>query len=55
MVTIIRKGLSREKIRLALKKRMVKIKGPDLKKYCGCLTLSDDPLTLQKLWRNEWE
>jgi hypothetical protein len=55
MVTIIEKGLSREKIRLALKKRKVKIKSPDLKKYCGSITLADDPLTLQKKWRNEWE
>jgi len=55
MVTIIKKGLSREKIRLALKKRIVKINGPDLKKYCGCITMVDDPLMLQKQWRNEWE
>jgi hypothetical protein len=31
MVTIIKEGTSREKIILALKKRLVKIKGPDLK------------------------
>ncbi|MFA5973338.1 MAG: hypothetical protein WC780_13390 [Lentimicrobiaceae bacterium] len=55
MVTIIKKGTSREKIRLTLKKRLVKTKGPDLKKYCGSITLTEDPLELQKSWRNEWE
>ena len=55
MVTIIKKGTSREKIRIALTKRPVKIKSPDLNKYCGCISLEEDPLELQKKWRNEWE
>jgi hypothetical protein len=55
MVTTIKKGTSREKIRLALKKRQVKIKGPDLKKYCGSISLLKDPMELQKEWRNEWD
>ena len=55
MVTTIKKGTSREKIRLVLKKRQVKIKSPDLKKYCGSITLLKDPMELQKGWRNEWE
>jgi len=55
MVTIIKKGTSREKIRLALKKRLVKIKSPDLKKYCGSISLAADPMELQKEWRDEWE
>lgn len=55
MVTTIKKGTSREKIQLALKKRPSKIKTPDLKKYCGSITLREDPMKLQKKWRNEWE
>jgi hypothetical protein len=55
MVTTIKKGTSREKIRLALKKRTTKIKGPDLKKYCGSISLREDPLVLQKILRDEWE
>jgi hypothetical protein len=55
MVTIIKKGTSREKILIALKKRNVKIKSPDLKKYCGSISLPDDPLELQKKMRDEWE
>ena len=55
MITTIEKGTSAEKIRLALKKRPSKIKSPDLKKYCGSISLKEDPLEMQKKWRDEWE
>jgi hypothetical protein len=55
MVTTIKKGTSREKIMQALKKRPVKIKSPDLIKYCGSISLDEDPLEMQKKWRGEWE
>jgi len=55
MVTTIKKAHHAKKIQLALKKRQVKTKSPDLKKYCGSISLSEDPLELQKKWRNEWE
>ena len=55
MVTIIKKGTSKEKILIALNKRVVKIKGPDLKKYCGSISLPEDPMELQKKMRDEWE
>ena len=55
MVTTIKKGTSREKIRAALKKRTLKIKGPDLKKYCGSILLNEDPLVVQKVLRDEWD
>jgi len=53
MITTIEKGTSGEKIRLVLKKRQSKIKSPDLKKYCGSISLKEDPLEMQKKWRNE--
>ena len=31
-----------------------KMKPFDAHKYCGIITLKEDPLTLQKRWRNEW-
>ena len=31
-----------------------KMKPFDAHKYCGIITLKEDPLTLQKQWRNEW-
>lgn len=55
MVTIIKKGASREKILIALNKRKAKVKSPDLKKYCGSIMLTEDALNLQKKWRDEWE
>lgn len=55
MITTIEKGTSGEKIRQALKKRPAKIKSLDLKKYCGSISLKEDPLEMQKKWRNEWE
>jgi hypothetical protein len=55
MVTIIKKGTSREKILTAMKKRPLKIKSPDVKKYCGSISLSEDPLEVQKKMRDEWE
>jgi hypothetical protein len=55
MVTTIKKGTSREKILKALKHRPVKVKSPDLNRYCGSISLLEDPMELQKKWRNEWE
>lgn len=55
MITTIEKGTSAEKIRLTLKKRPSKFKSPDLKKYCGSISLKEDPLEMQKKWRDEWE
>jgi hypothetical protein len=55
MVTTIKRGTSREKIKTALKKRQLKVKGPDIRKYCGSITLTEDPLDMQKKLRDEWE
>jgi predicted transcriptional regulator len=55
MVTTIKKGTSRERIIETLKKRKVKTQVPDLIKYCGSISLSEDPLKMQKKWRNEWK
>lgn len=55
MVTTIKKGTSREKILDVLRKRKSKAKGIDLKKYCGSISLKEDPLEMQKKWRDEWE
>jgi len=55
MVTTIKKGTSREKIMNILRKRKSKTKGIDLKKYCGSISLNEDPLEMQKKWRDEWD
>ena len=57
MVTIIKSGTSKDKIKslLARQKKEKKPKMINLQKYCGILNLKEDPLTLQKKWRDEWE
>lgn len=56
MVTTIKKGASKEEIKSLLESHNKKRKkGIDIKKYCGVLNLKEDPLELQKKWRNEWE
>jgi len=53
MVTTINKGTTREKIRDVLRKRKSKSKSIDLQKYCGSISLKEDPLEMQKKWRDE--
>lgn len=57
MVTIIKRGSTKEEIKakLELLNDEKKQKGIDLNKYCGSIKLKEDPLKLQKQWRNEWE
>jgi hypothetical protein len=56
MVTTIKKGASKEEIQSLLESHNKKSKkGIDVKKYCGVIDLKEDPLELQKKWRNEWE
>jgi len=57
MVTVIKSGSSKEEIERVLRShnRKKKNKGVNVKKYCGILNLKEDPLKLQKDWRNEWE
>jgi len=57
MVTTIKSGASKEEIDNLLEShsKMKKKKGIDVKKYCGILDLKEDPLELQKKWRDEWE
>ena len=58
MVTIIKKGTSKEKIKSLMKlrsKRKPARRKIDLQKYCGTINLNEDPVKLQKKWRDEWE
>ena len=54
MVTIIKKGMSREEIPRTLKKHTVKVKVLDLKKYCGSISLSEEPMELQNKMRDKY-
>ncbi len=56
MESVIKKGAKKDQIRLIFerlrKKRLAKVQ--DISKYCGILASKEDPLALQKKWRDEW-
>jgi hypothetical protein len=53
MVTVIKQGSSKASIEKLLEKLKSK-KGLDAKKYCGVIKLKANPLTIQKMMRDEW-
>ena len=57
MVYILQKGASKKEIDALNKKISKKQSGKklDAYKYCGTIQLKDDPLSIQKKIRNEWE
>lgn len=54
MVTVIKKG-SDKKLLSQLLKEALKTKGVDTHKYCGVISLKEDPLVIQKHMRDEWK
>jgi len=57
MVVEIKKGDSPEKVDKALKKILDKSaedKKKHFEKFFGILKLTEDPLTMQRNWRDEW-
>jgi len=57
MVLILKKGASKKDIE-AIEKKLYKEKalpGFNAKKYNGLIKLKEDPLSIQKKLRNEWE
>lgn len=54
MPTIIKKGNSADTVRKKVEQYQKKRK-KEIKKLCGTISLSEDPLALQKKWRDEWE
>lgn len=56
MVMTIKRGTEREQIKAVLEKlrKQRLIRKLELSKYCGVLSLKEDPLELQKRWRDEW-
>jgi hypothetical protein len=55
MVTTIKRGSSREKIQKIMQGWTPGRRKIDIRKYCGIIKLKEDPMELQKSWRNEWE
>jgi hypothetical protein len=57
MVTVLKYGADKKKIH-SLLERLKNHKsriGIDAYKYCGAITLVEEPLLIQKELRNEWE
>jgi hypothetical protein len=57
MVLVLNKGASKKEIDRINKKLSVIESGRklDAKKYCGVIKLKEDPLTIQRKLRDEWE
>jgi hypothetical protein len=53
MITVIKKGSSAETVQKKYEKHKKKKK--DIEQFCGVINLKEDPLELQKKWRDEWE
>lgn len=55
MVTVIKKGTSKDEIKKQIDEVVSKAPKKDIRKYAGKLTIDIDPLEYQKQMRNEWE
>ena len=55
MVTIIKKGTSKEEIKKQVDKAISKTPKKDITKYAGKLRTDIDPLEYQRQMRDEWE
>jgi hypothetical protein len=57
MVTVLKYGTDKKKIRLLLErlKNQKSRTGINAYKYCGTITLAEEPLLIQKELRDEWE
>lgn len=54
MVLVLKKGATKKEMDSITEKLHV-AKGVNTKKYCGTIKLHEDPLTIQKKMRDEWE
>ena len=54
MVLVLRKGASRGEIQ-KIEKRLQVVRVNDISKYFGKIKLKENPLSIQKEMRNEWQ
>ena len=59
MVVVIKRGMSRQRIMAQWRKlqgaKRKAAKEIDVYKYLGVLKLEEDPIALQRKWRDEWD
>ena len=53
MVLVLKKGASKKEME-TITKKLNKKAGVNTKKYCGVISLTEDPLSIQKQMRDEW-
>lgn len=53
MVVVLKKEATKKEMEI-ISKKLKKKTGVNTKKYCGVISLSENPLTIQKQMRNEW-
>ncbi len=58
MVVVVQKGQSSKKVEKQLQKifdEMAEERKVCFEKYIGTIKLGEDPVVMQRRWRNEWE
>ncbi len=55
MVTVIKRGSPPKMVKEKYEKLRRRKGQKNIKKFCGVVKLKEDPLKLQKQWRDEWE
>lgn len=55
MVTIIKRGMKKKEIHSLISAKKSGKKRIDIKKYCGAIRLKEDPIEIQKKYRDEWK
>ena len=53
MVVVLKKGASKKEMQ-TITKKLKKNTGVNTKKYCGTISLKEDPIAIQKQMRDEW-
>ncbi len=51
---MLKKGATKKEIE-SIEKKLKNKSGVDVMKYCGKIKLKEDPLSIQKSLRNEWQ
>jgi hypothetical protein len=55
LVLVLKKGATKKQMDNLNKKLSKKTVGVNTKKFCGVIKLKEDPLTIQKQMRGEWQ
>ena len=54
MVLVLKKGANKKQMQ-SIENKLLKKAGVNTKKFCGVISLKENPLDIQKQIRNEWQ